>query len=446
MVAISSPASRRAVRRKAGSKEQQVQLEQVLSALDIENAGEVVGRDWEESQRAVPAGEIAFLTPDFVRAACAATLVSETVAEQAAPVAARIAAAEPLRALAWHFHYTIYVLGHADWDWIGKWPVLTTALGNDAGLFNLVVLLSGAPEMQRIHRAHAIPEEVVRATLSDFHLWLGPEQERTGRPYAGLTPVNVAWLSNHVRGNLYRLGRLQFQFATFQGKLRVYRHVASGAVLALSAEGVSYRDDGQIARREEAAWTSSLAANDREVTGSPIVPTGRAVREPVTLSLAEWRPALMPGDPVLNLHIPSGSPMAHQACGDAFRTALSFFPRHYPDYHFVAFHCGSWILNTWLEEVLPPTSNLVRFQREVYLYPIALWPPSMIDRAFGKLPEDLGQAPRDTQLRRAVLEVLEAGRELPVGGGACFLFPEDFRWGEEVYRRQEVPLLPAAAG
>jgi hypothetical protein len=423
-----------------------VQLAPVLSALHIEEAAEVVGRDWEESQRALPSGEIAFLTPDFVRAACEATLVPEAVARQAAPIAARIAAEEPLRALAWHFHYAIYVLGHADWDWIGRWPVLTTVLGNDAGLFNLVVLLSGAPEMQRIHRAHLVPEEIIRATLSDFQLWLGPERERTGRPYAGLTPVNVAWLSNHVRGNLYRLGRLQFQFATFQGRLRVYRHVASRAVLALSADGVSYRADGQIARKEEAAWTASLAVSDREVTGSPIVPTGHAVREPVTLSLAEWRPALLPGDPVLNLHIPSGSPMSHQACGDAFRTALGFFPRHYPDYHFVAFHCGSWILNTWLQEVLPPTSNLVRFQHEVYLYPIALWPPTMTDRAFGRLPDDLSQAPRDTRLRRALLEVLEAGREPPVGGGACFLFPEDFRWGEEVYRRQELPLLHTAAG
>ncbi len=417
-----------------------MQLAQVLSALNIQDAAEVVGRAWEESQRALPGGDLAFLDPDFVRAACRATRVPEDVAEEAARVAVRIAAEEPLRALAWHFQYVIHQLGRADWDWVGKWPVLTATLGNDAGLFNLVVLLAGAPEMERIHRAHAIPEDIIRATLSDFQLWLGPEQNRTGRPYAGLTPVNVAWLSNHVRGNLYRLGRLQFQFATFQGKLRVYRHAASGAVLAISAEGVSYRADGQIAQREEAAWTSSLAVSDDAVTGSPILPTGRAVAEQVTLSLSEWRPALLPGDPVLNLHIPSGSPMSHQACGESFRTALAFFPRHYPDYHFAAFHCGSWILNTWLEEVLPPTSNLVRFQREVYLYPIPLWPPTMIDRAFGKLPEDLRQAPRDTQLRRALLEVLEAGRELPVGGGACFLFPEDFRWGEEVYRRQALPL------
>jgi GNAT-like C-terminal domain/N-acyltransferase N-terminal domain len=420
-----------------------VQLPQVLTALDISGAVEVVGRDWEESQGALPSGDIAFLSPDFVRSACQAVLIADDIAERAARIAERIAREEPLRALAWHFQYAIYELGHADWDWVGKWPVLTTALGDEAGLFNLVVLLAGAPRMQEIHRARAIPEDIVRDTLSDFHIWLGPESVCTGRPYQGLTPVNVAWLSNHVRGNLYRLRRLQFQFADFHGRLRVFRHHATGAVLALSAEGVGYLADGQIAQHDDAVWTSVFTADEREVTGHPIVPEGHARRDQVTLPLSEWRPALVPGDPVLNLHIPGGSPMSHAACGESFCTALEFFPRHYPDYHFAAFVCGSWILNTWLQEVLPPSANLVRFQREVYLYPINLWPPTILHRVFDRPPEDLSQAPRDTQLRRAILEVLATGREVPVGGGGCFLFPEDLRWGEEVYRTQRLPVAIA---
>ena len=158
--------------------------------------------------------------------------------------------------------------------------------------------------------------------------------------------------------------------------------------------------------------------------------------EEVTLPAAEWEQVLAPGDPVLNLHIPGGSAMSHAACGESFQQAMAFFPKHYPDYHYRAFVCSSWILNTWLAEVLPPTSNLARFQREVYLFPTGVWLPSMYDRVFGRqeLPEDPSELPRDTGLQRAIVEALESGTGPGTGGGGCFRLPEDFAWGGEVYR------------
>jgi hypothetical protein len=55
------------------------------------------------------------------------------------------------------------------------------------------------------------------------------------------------------------------------------------------------------------------------------------------------------------------------------------------------------------------------------------------------VPKDLSQAPRDTQLRRAMLDLLTAGQSIPTGGGGCFMFAEDFRWGEQVYLNQHLP-------
>ena len=103
------------------------------------------------------------------------------------------------------------------------------------------------------------------------------------------------------------------------------------------------------------------------------------------------------------------------------------------------FCCSSWILNTGLETLLPPTSNLVRFQREVYLVPTATGADNVLRHVFGNLPDDLSEAPRDTALQRAILDVLQSGRAIPTGGGGCFLFPEDFNWGQQVYRRQRPP-------
>jgi hypothetical protein len=133
--------------------------------------------------------------------------------------------------------------------------------------------------------------------------------------------------------------------------------------------------------------------------------------------------------------------MAYEACGDSFRQALEFFPRHYPEYAFRGFQCESWVLNSWLETALPPTSNMVRFQREVYLLPCELDPDEPAHVAFGfhGVPTDLSQAPRKTSLQRALLALMEAGGKIPLTGGGCFLLREDVRWGDEVYRRQELP-------
>ena len=83
-----------------------------------------------------------------------------------------------------------------------------------------------------------------------------------------------------------------------------------------------------------------------------------------------------------------------------------------------------------------------RFQREMYLFPIRLGVRGLIEVAFDNaVPEDISQAPRDTHLRRAIAEALEAGEQPEVAGGGCFLLREDVRWGEQVYLRQELPAL-----
>ena len=50
------------------------------------------------------------------------------------------------------------------------WPLLTDALGDDAGLYNVLLLLSGTPHMQAVHRAREIPPEVTRDTVLDLKL------------------------------------------------------------------------------------------------------------------------------------------------------------------------------------------------------------------------------------------------------------------------------------
>jgi len=422
-------------------------LKHVISGLGLTENTDSLKFEWEQSQQSLPEGDLFFLHPGFAARACREVHLCEEIAQLAAAVCPRLSASPALRALAWHFHHCLYrepgpPYSENAWDTIHSWPPLKEAIGDDAGMFFLLVALSGLPRMKQVHESHHVPADIVRATVHDVKLWL--EEERRLGAYAGwgLTPHNLAWLLNHFRGIIYRIGRLQFQFATFWGRLRAFRNTETGAVLALSEDGVRYDAQGQVARgkreEQEGGWTARLAVSDEAAIGCPILPVGKALNQEIHLPSSKWRQVLAPGYPTLNLHIPSGGPMSHAECGESFRKALAFFREHFPERPYVAFTCGSWLLNGELQEFLPPTSNIVRFQKELYLFPIGLGQDSVFWRVFDGVPQDLAKAPRDTALRRAILDRALSGKPFKPMGGGCFLLPEDVDWGAQVYIRQDL--------
>ncbi len=388
----------------------------------------------------MPAGPLFFLAPKFLTDACEYVKVPPEVAQAAVAAAARIAGNPSLRALAWHCHHSLFRAEDYPRDCIRQWPTLEGTLGDDAGMFYLLALLSGVPGMRAIHEARRIPPAVVRDTVSQIRARL--ETYRAEHGAWGMTPHYVGWFMNHLTGRLYRLVRLQFQFGSFGYKLRAFRHRASGTLVALSEGGVRYRADGQVCRKNDddaGAWTAELTITDDEITGNPILPAGLAREVAVTLPAAEWRQALAPGDPILNIHIPGGEPMDFERCGQSLRAVPEFFGRYYPERPFLGICCGSWILNSAIQELLPDTSNLVRFQREVYLFPIGLGDETLPHAIFGGVPEDLSKAPRDTAFQRAYLDRELSGEPVVAGAGGCLFFPEDMNWGAQVYLNQEFP-------
>ncbi len=414
---------------------------EVARHLGLEPEGSVLAEGWEVSRAQRPEGDIPFLRAAFVREACQAASLPPDLEAQALAAAGRLASHPVWSALAWHCHWCLFRQPGYPRANIPRWPLLDRLPPEDAGMFYLLVLLSGLPDLLALWRSRQIPQPVVRDTLEDILRWA--LEYRRVHGLWGLTPRNISWLMNHFRGELYHLVRLQFAFGPFWGRLRAYRHRPSGRVVALSESGVRYRStDGQVDGSggvfdPDGGWTAEFHEDESHVTGHPISPRGFAVPKLVQLPKAEWQLVLQPGDPTLHLHIPAGRPLDFEECGASFTAALDFFPRYFPDRPFVAFCCGAWLLDTQLDGLLPPTANLVRFQREFYLFPIRSDGRSTLERVFGGVPTDLSTAPRDTTLRRAILDHLAAGGHLR--GGGCFLFPEDLAWGRQVYRSQPWP-------
>ncbi|GAB2696298.1 acyltransferase domain-containing protein [Thalassiella azotivora] len=113
---------------------------------------------------------------------------------------------------------------------------------------------------------------------------------------------------------------------------------------------------------------------------------------------------------LLSVHIPDTGPLRSRDVDASLARAVPFFTTHLGAETAYA-RCTSWLLDPHLATVLPPESHVVRFQRRFTPF----GEPSVGDDdavyfTFGRRGlSDLRDLPRDTVLRRAVLDRIEAG-------------------------------------
>jgi hypothetical protein len=220
--------------------------------------------------------------------------------------------------------------------------------------FAVFVFLAVLPHTRARHRERGIPSEISRHTLADLGRQLTVHRRRHGR-----TGVQSwRWLAHHFRGELYQLGRLQFERA------RLGQRSAS----VIRAAGV-------------------------EAT---------------------------PGTPCLNLHIPDfHGPLTPSACDRSLELARQFFTVHFPEEQPVAALCHSWLLDPQLKRYLPARSNIIRFQER---FRVVREEPEQADTepvqfVFGDPDLPVAELPRRTSVERAVGDHLRAGGHWYIGHG-----------------------------
>ncbi|MFG2572005.1 acyltransferase domain-containing protein [Streptomyces sp. NPDC048481] len=227
-----------------------------------------------------------------------------------------------------------------------------------ARFFPLYVFVAALPHIRAHHRERGIPDEVSRRTLADVGRCVAWHRRWHGT--GGL--LSPEWLTLHFHGELYQLGRLQFQRS-------------------------------RIGKR----------------TGSSITAAGLPHG---------------PGDPGLAVHIPDFmGPLTPQAVERSLALARTFFARHYPDETYSVATCASWLLDPQLKRHLPADSNIVRFQERFHASrpaPGTSGAPDDMEAVrfvFGTTDIPLDRLPRRTVLERAVLDHLQEGGHWYVGRG-----------------------------
>jgi hypothetical protein len=219
--------------------------------------------------------------------------------------------------------------------------------------FGAFVYTLAIEDMEKLYKEKNIPRDILIDTINDLAVWINHNHEWNNE--WGFS--QYGWIIHHIRGNLFKLGRLQFELAK-----------------------VKYEE-----------WDSP----------------------PDDLKLV-----LKAGDPYLGVHIQRGGKLDESACLESFDMAKEFFPK-YLNYNFKAFGCFSWLFDPNFEKLLPPDSNILKFQQ---LFPArwtykneAYWGLNYLFVNITK--ENIKDAPTDTYFRKKIVEHLLSGGIMQSGGG-----------------------------
>lgn len=91
--------------------------------------------------------------------------------------------------------------------WLEPGPSLPRGRGPEWKHFYVYAYLALLADVRAYHAAHGIPDAVSWATLADLGRNLAVDRRMNGEGW----PIMLQWLTLHVRGGIYELGRLQFQ-------------------------------------------------------------------------------------------------------------------------------------------------------------------------------------------------------------------------------------------
>ncbi len=236
------------------------------------------------------------------------------------------------------------------------WLPLPSHLGAFGRLFYMYVFLATLPAIRQWHHERGIADDVSWATLADLGEHIAIHRRIFGE--ASLAPD---WLTLHFGGKIYRLGRLQFERWRLSPRWPIY------------SDGVSD-------------------------------------------TIPMLKPS--PGALALSVHIPeSGGALDPVACDESFARAREFFSHHFPEEPYNFARCSSWLLDPQFAAYLPPTSNIVRFQRRFQLIPGGFDDEIVIKFVFRRIAPSLDELPQRTTLERAIVKHLRDGKRWQVRSG-----------------------------
>lgn len=358
--------------------------------FDGENLPESWFRAEARAQETFPIGDVPFLTDEYLDEISTNLQLSENNRRTIAKAMRRVRGDEQLRGLFWLWHHILFCDSAPSGEDIAHWPVPYRSAA-----FPAVVLLSGFPTLKKMYEERNVPDDVAQDTLFAVNECMDLYKETTGEN--GLGTMYMNWLLHHFRGQLYKLGRLEFEMRPLGNDVRVFRHRKNGRLTTFLAEHIEEKSG--------------------RMTGTSVSKNGCVGERPISIDLSMWELKLQPGDSVLSVHIPRRGKLHPKLCDDAFERARSFFATCFPEERFRAFYCGSWMMDPKLRMLLDDQSNLIQFQRRFQLFPLAGSDDSVYRFVFQCSKREAALLPERTSLQKKLKKFMASGGRIDSKGG-----------------------------
>lgn len=227
---------------------------------------------------------------------------------------------------------------------------------SDRYLFALATVMALTEDTLERYRKKGIPDTVFYDTMQDITIWSNACFKKFGVP--GIE--NLSWIQNHLVPNLFRIGRLQYQFSIVN--FPIY---------------TSYKErkNSHVRRKE----------------------------------------------PCIYIHIPEGEPLDEAACDASIEASKHFFYKYYPDYYYRYYITESWLIDPQNHNLLPLGSNILKFAERFEIISSNRDDTQAIERIFGEKRKAAEDYPEDTLLQRNTKLYLKNGGKLGIAFG---VFPK----------------------
>ncbi|ROR27401.1 hypothetical protein EDD66_10698 [Mobilisporobacter senegalensis] len=229
------------------------------------------------------------------------------------------------------------------------------------------------------------------------------------------TVSDFPWDMNFYTCSIYLMDRFLFIPCKFEDSFTMYRNNKTKKVIALRHGEEEFRGDGQIngindVYDEKGKFTTEWKESENTITGNPISPMGYVKKEKITLDKDEWKLALKQGDILLALHVPAGPGYNPERLKNSMELAIEFYDKYFPELKVKGFWSESWLYDSRLSLVLDnDTSNIIKVQRQFYLYPIKAGDSMLRYEVFGDWNADPHKIELKTSLQKAALGYMNTG-------------------------------------
>jgi len=358
--------------------------------------------------------ELLLLSKDLTRLYCRKILMPEGAIEILVNMINKINNDQKLFDIYMDFYRNHIVSGY----WTTVWEPLTIhsyveeVFGNEASLFYLHAALQRLPLAEQKYSERGLSEQLFVETLRDIGVWVQNAYHLVG--YYAIR--NFSWIWRHLEARLFRLGRMQFMETKFSGIVKGFYNAKEDTFMLLCGEGMELRANGDMQGVCNKEKTTDGFVTEYEETndyfiGNPITPMGKGLNQQVKLKRDEWEKVLDKDDTLLEIHIPRDTAFDMESIRDSYLQAKEFYATYFPEVKYKGMVCHTWLFTPQLREMLPPSSNIVKFQQQFYLYPTAGSVSFLWKFVFNDLTE-IKDAKPDTSLRKQVLNYLQEDKEI----------------------------------